>query len=193
MLVWFDVWLVVGWIGVEICGVILFGELDVVIVEVIQVVLVCYKVIFFWDQSYFDDQIQEVFVYLFGELVVYFIVLFCEGICFFFELDGVEGCWVNFWYIDVIFVEVYLKVLILCSVVVLEFGGDIVWVNMVSVYVDLLVELCELVDWFWVVYSNEYDYVGVKFSVLVEQLENYCKVFILIVYEIEYLVVCVYL
>lgn len=92
-------------------------------------------------------------------MVVYLIVLFVDGSVVLFEFDFVYGVCVNLWYIDVIFVDVYLKILILCVVVILLFGGDIVWVNMVVVYVYLFDLLCVFVDMLWVLYMNVYDYV----------------------------------
>lgn len=150
---------VVGWIGVEIVDVWLLVMFDDVMFDVIQVVLLCYKVLFFCGQYYFDDIVQEVFVCCFGDMVVYLIVLFVDGSVVLFEFDFVYGVCVNLWYIDVIFVDVYLKILILCVVVILLFGGDIVWVNMVVVYVYLFDLLCVFVDMLWVLYMNVYDYV----------------------------------
>lgn len=43
----FDIVFVVGWIGVEVCGVVFGGDIDDVMIVVICVVFNCYKVIFF--------------------------------------------------------------------------------------------------------------------------------------------------
>lgn len=187
-----DIHPVAGRIGAEIRGIKLSGELDAATVEAIQQALVQYKVIFFREQTYLDDQSQEAFAHLLGEPIAHPTVPVRDGTRFLMELDGTRGQRANSWHTDVTFVDAYPKASILRSVLAPVSGGDTVWANTAAAYNDLSVELRALADHLWAVHSNEYDYAARKPDVAVEKLEEYRKVFTSTVYETEHPVVRVH-
>lgn len=187
-----DIHPIAGRIGAEIRGVTLSGDLDAATVEAIQAALVQHKVVFFRGQAHLDDQGQEAFAKLLGDPIAHPTVPVREGTRYLLQLDGAEGQRANSWHTDVTFVDAYPKASILRSVVAPAAGGDTVWANTASAYVDLPEPLRALADTLWAVHSNEYDYAGVRPSVSVEKLEEYRKVFASTVYETEHPVVRVH-
>ncbi|MDD2057579.1 TauD/TfdA family dioxygenase [Pseudomonas putida] len=187
-----DIHPVAGRIGAEIRGVQLSADLEPAVIEAIQAALVKYKVIFFRAQHHLDDQGQEAFAHLLGEPIAHPTVPVREGTRYLLELDGGEGRRANSWHTDVTFVDAYPKASILRSVVAPESGGDTVWANTATAYLDLPAELQALADQLWAVHSNEYDYAAAKPNVTQEQQESYRRIFTSTVYETEHPVVRVH-
>src|SRR5690606_7626107 len=71
-------------------------------------------------------------------------------------------------------------------------GGDTVWANTHTAYLDLNPELRALAEKLWAVHSNEYDYAARKPDASDEALRRYNEVFTSTLYETEHPVVHVH-
>ncbi|GFM72640.1 hypothetical protein PSCICL_36320 [Pseudomonas cichorii] len=187
-----DIQPIAGRIGAQVNGIALSADLDAATVDAIQAALVQYKVLFFRGQTHLDDQSQEAFARLLGDLIAHPTVPVRDGTRYLMQLSGADGQRANSWHTDVTFVDAYPKASILRSVIAPASGGDTVWANTAAAYNDLTPEIRELADQLWAVHSNEYDYAGIKPGVTSEKLEQYRKVFASTVYETEHPVVRVH-
>lgn len=182
-----------GRIGAEIRGIKLAADLPEEVRQFIQAAWVKYKVIFFRGQDHLDDAKQETLVTLFGEkAVAHPTAHIKEGSSYILELDSQLGGRANSWHTDVTFVDAYPKASILRGVVIPEAGGDTVWANTHTAYLDLPLHLRDLADKLWAVHSNEYDYATRKPHVNPDDLKRYHEVFTSTVYETRHPVVHVH-
>ncbi|TJZ68618.1 TauD/TfdA dioxygenase family protein [Chitiniphilus eburneus] len=184
---------VAGRIGAEIRGVKLSPDLPENIRDVVRQAWLKYKVIFFRGQTHLDDASQEQLVTLFGEKAVpHPTAHLKQGTSYVLELDSQQGGRANSWHTDVTFVDAYPLASILRGVTIPEAGGDTVWANTHTAYLDLSPELRDLADKLWAVHSNEYDYAARKPNASSEALKRYHEVFTSTVYETEHPVVHVH-
>ncbi|GIP44375.1 hypothetical protein J45TS6_28340 [Paenibacillus sp. J45TS6] len=184
---------VAGRIGAEVRGIDLAEDLFPAVVESIQEALLKYKVLFFRDQHQLDDEGQERFAKLLGELYAHPTVPVKDGTRAVLELDSAHGGRANAWHTDVTFVEAYPKASILRSVVIPPAGGDTVWANTAAAYEDLSPELKELAGSLRAIHSNAFDYVApAQQEVAREQTQRKNHVFASTVYQTEHPVVRVH-
>ncbi|BCL75854.1 hypothetical protein JHS3_15900 [Jeongeupia sp. HS-3] len=182
---------VAGRIGAEIRGVQLSGELSADVTADINAALLKHKVVFFRAQT-LDDAGQQAFAQLLGAPVAHPTVPAVDGTDYVLELDSAHGGRANSWHTDVTFVDAYPKASILRAIKIPEHGGDTVWANTHTAYLDLPKPLRELADKLWAVHSNEYDYASYRQNVSAEQIERYKNVFTSTLYETEHPVVHVH-
>ncbi|PWV95714.1 taurine dioxygenase [Paenibacillus cellulosilyticus] len=184
---------VAGRIGAEVRGIRLSGDLDQEEVNAIQQALLQHKVLFFRGQQHLDDEEQERFAKLLGELYAHPTVPVKEGTSSILELNSEHGGRANSWHTDVTFVDAYPKASILRGVVIPAAGGDTVWANTAAAYEDLPQELKDLADNLRAIHSNAYDYAtAVRKEISDEQLAKHRAVFASTVYETEHPVVRVH-
>lgn len=146
-------------IGAEIRNIKLSGDLQDHTITAIQKVLLEHKVIFFRDQAHLGDAEQEHFAHRLGRLSPHPTMNITKGTTSIIELDSARGgSRADFWHTDITFVDAYPKILVLRAVVIPPFGGDTVWSNTVTAYLDLPTPLRRLADELWAVHSNAYDY-----------------------------------
>lgn len=107
------------------------------------------------------------FVGLLGILIGYLVVIVFVDDVLIIMLINFEFGKVNCWYIDVMFVVNYLVVLVLCVVFLFSYGGLMLWVNIVVVYVELFELFKCFIENLWVLYINCYDYVMIKLLIVV--------------------------
>jgi alpha-ketoglutarate-dependent taurine dioxygenase len=187
---------VAGRIGAIIEGVKLSKDLKPEVFNFIRDAIIEHKVVFFRNQHHLDNQGQEEFAKLFGELVPHPTVSPLENSNYILELNSADGGRANAWHTDVTFVDAYPKFAILRSVEVPQAGGDTVWANTAAAYEDLPQELRDLVDKLWAVHTNEYDYAAKYRSIKNNGDEDVAKrheeEFTSVVYETEHPVVHVH-
>ncbi|MWC27012.1 TauD/TfdA dioxygenase family protein [Paenibacillus sp. MMS18-CY102] len=184
---------VAGRIGAEVKGLRLSGDLDREDVEAIQQALLQHKVLFFRGQQHLDDEEQERFAKLLGELYAHPTVPVKEGSSSILELNSYHGGRANSWHTDVTFVDAYPKASILRGVVIPAAGGDTVWANTASAYEDLPQELRDLADNLRAVHTNAYDYAtAIRKEVSEEDAKKSKAIFESTVYETEHPVVRVH-
>ncbi|MET4236312.1 alpha-ketoglutarate-dependent taurine dioxygenase [Bradyrhizobium sp. LA6.10] len=146
-------------IGAEIRNINLSGDLPDDTIAAIQHLLLQHKVIFFRGQGHLDDAGQEQFAIRLGRLSPHPTMNITKGTTSIIELNSVHGgSRADFWHTDITFVEAYPKILVLRGVVIPPFGGDTIWSNTTTAYLDLPGALQRLADELWAVHSNAYDY-----------------------------------
>lgn len=187
-----DIVPVAGRIGAEIRGIELSGDLDDITLAAIRAALVRHKVIFFRDQSRFDDAGQEAFAERFGKPVAHPTVPVAEGSRFLLDLDSREGYAASSWHTDVTFVPAYPEASILRAINVPEAGGDTLWANGVTAYEELPDGLKRLVDDLWALHTNDYDYAGAFANAPADRVKQHKAIFASTVYETEHPVVRVH-
>lgn len=187
-----DIAPVAGRIGAEIRGIQLSGTLDTPTVAAIRAALVRHKVIFFRDQTSFNDAEQEAFAELLGQPVAHPTVPVAEGSRFLLDLDSREGYAASSWHTDVTFVPAYPEASILRALTIPQAGGDTLWANGVTAYEELPDSLKTLVDNLWAVHTNDYDYAGAFANAPADRVQQHKAVFASTVYETEHPVVRVH-
>lgn len=181
---------VAGRIGAEVQDLHLDGDLPPDIVESLKNALLDHKVLFFRGQGHLDDAGQQAFTRLLGDLVEHPTAPSKHG--HILELDSDRGGRANSWHTDVTFDPAYPKYSVLRAVEIPAFGGDTVWANTHTAYLDLPQPLRELADKLWALHTNEYDYAHARPD-LTEQRERYQKeIFASTVYKTEHPVVHVH-
>jgi taurine dioxygenase len=179
-------------IGAEIRNIRLSGDLPDEVIRAINKTLLEHKVIFFRGQDHLDDAEQERFALRFGNLVPHPTIGASKGTASVLELDSSRGGGrADQWHTDVTFVDAYPKISVLRGVVIPPFGGDTVWSNTVTSYLDLAPPLQRLADELWAVHSNAYDY-AVKSRASEADRRHFDEVFTGTVYETEHPVVRVH-
>ncbi|MFL9875746.1 TauD/TfdA dioxygenase family protein [Paraburkholderia megapolitana] len=153
-----DIQPVTGRIGAEIRGVRLSSTLEPAVLDAVRAALLRHKVIFFRDQTHLTDAEQEAFAKRLGDPVSHPTVPVIDGTDYLLELDSHRGGRANSWHTDVTFVDAYPQASILRGVTIPEVGGDTVWANTATAYLDLPPPLQALAEQLWAVHSNEYDY-----------------------------------
>ncbi|GAB6991123.1 TauD/TfdA dioxygenase family protein [Paenibacillus pini] len=180
---------VAGRIGAVIKDIHLSGDLDLGTIQAIEEALLKYKVLFFRGQQHLDDASQEAFAKRLGQLYSHPTVPVKSGTSAVLELDSEHGGRANSWHTDISFVAAYPKASVLRSVVIPAAGGDTVWANTASAYLDLPEELRELVDKLRAEHTNAFDYASFAYN---QKLRNdpaflkYRKQFESTVYETEH-------
>ncbi|MBW8725906.1 MAG: TauD/TfdA family dioxygenase [Inquilinus limosus] len=182
---------IAGRIGAEIRGLRLSGDLDVATLDRLRAALHRHKVIFLRGQD-LDDAGQEAFARALGDPVAHPTQPVATGADFLLELDSTRGQRANSWHTDVTFVDAYPQASILRAVTVPEFGGDTIWANTATAYLDLPAPLRGLADQLWALHSNDYDYAAAHPEATPERLRYHRDVFASTVYETEHPVVRVH-
>lgn len=142
-------------IGAEIRNVKLSGDLPEQTIASINGLLLEHKVIFFRGQLHLDDAEQESFAIRFGELTPHPTLGAIKGTASIIELDSTRaGSRADLWHTDGTFVDAYPKIAVLRGIVMPPFGGDTVWSNTASAYLDLAPPLQGLADRLWAVHSR---------------------------------------
>ncbi|RXH24768.1 dioxygenase [Bradyrhizobium nanningense] len=175
-------------IGAEIRNIKLSGDLPDHTIAAINDVLLKHKVIFFRNQGHLDDAEQERFALRFGRLVPHPTIGATKGTASILELDSARFR-VDLWHSDGTFIEAYPKITVLRGVVIPPFGGDTVWSNTATAYLDLPLPLQRLADELWSVHSNDY---GLRPGTSEADKKYYDDVFTSTIYETEHPVVRVH-
>ncbi|MGL3104454.1 TauD/TfdA dioxygenase family protein [Bradyrhizobium sp. BR 1432] len=145
-------------IGAEIKDIKLSADLPDQTITAINGLLLEHKVIFFRDQGHLDDAEQERFALRFGKLVPPALGA-AEGTMAILELDSARGgVRADSWHIDISCMLAYPKISVLRGVVIPLVGGDTVWSNTATAYLDLPPPLQRLADDLWAVHSNAFDF-----------------------------------
>lgn len=177
-------------IGAEIKNIKLSGDLPDQTIAAIHSVLLERKVIFFRDQSHLDDAEQERFALRFGRLEPHPTMGATEGTASILDLDSDRpGSRVDVWHSDGVFVDAYPKITVLRGVVTPPFGGDTIWSNTATAYLDLPLPLQRLADKLWALHTNNY---GVRTSTSEADKKHFDEVFTTTIYETEHPVVRVH-
>ena len=184
---------VAGRIGAEISGVRLDGDLPERTVEDIRRALNQHKVLFFRGQNHLDDDEQEAFARLFGEIAGHPTIPPLAGTAAILELDAARGGGrVNYWHTDMTFLDAYPQASILRAVKVPSCGGDTVWANTAAAYHDLPRDLRGLADRLWGIHTNDYDYAAIRPNARDADRRHHAQVFTSTVFETEHPVVRVH-
>ncbi|HJP79008.1 MAG TPA: TauD/TfdA family dioxygenase [Pseudonocardiaceae bacterium] len=146
-------------IGARIDGVLLGGDLSAETVAQIRTALLANKVIFFRDQHNLDDQGQQAFARLLGELTQPHPTVRSTGLGNVLPIDAEHGK-ANSWHSDVTFVDRIPAISLLRAVTIPPYGGSTTWANTAAAYAKLPESLKALVDRLWAVHTNTYDYAG---------------------------------
>lgn len=179
-------------IGAEIRGIKLSGDLSNQTIAAINSMLLEHKVIFFRDQHHLDDAEQERFALRFGKLVPHPTLGATKGRASLVEIDSARsGYRADLWHTDLTFVDVYPKIAVLRGVVIPPFGGDTIWSNTATAYLELPPPLQRLADELWAVHSNAFDYT-VMARASEADAKHFDEVYTRTIYETEHPVVRVH-
>ncbi len=146
-----------GRIGAEIRGVDFSRSIDGAAAAAIWQALNAHKVVFFRG-AHLDDAGHERFAQALGDPVAHPTVGAHGASAYLMELDSVYGAKTNSWHTDVTFVPAYPSASILRAVTVPDHGGDTVWANTATAYLDLPAPLRALADTLRAVHTNLFDY-----------------------------------
>ena len=178
---------VAGRIGAEISGVRLDGDLPERTVDGIRRALHQHKVLFFRGQDHLDDEEQEAFGRLLGDIVGHPTLPPLAGTETILEIDAAHGGGrVNYWHTDMTFLDAYPQASILRAVKVPAHGGDTVWANTAAAYRDLPKDLRGLADRLWGIHTNDYDYAALRPNAREADLKRHAEVFTSTVFETEH-------
>ena len=155
-----DVHKVGGNIGAEITGVKVGGDLAPEVVAELRAALLAHRVVFLSGQGHADADTQQEFAALLGTPTKPHPTVAGDGKAV-LPIDS-DFSKANSWHTDVTFVDRIPAISILRAVTLPPYGGTTVWANTVRAYETLHPGLRALVDGFWAVHSNLYDYVGTK-------------------------------
>lgn len=176
-------------IGAEIRGIKLSGDLSNQTIAAINSMLLEHKVIFFRDQHHLDDAEQERFALRFGKLVPHPTLGATKGRASLVEIDSARsGYRADLWHTDLTFVDAYPKIAVLRGVVIPPFGGDTIWSNTATAYLELPPPLQRLADELWAVHSNAFDYT-VMARASEADAKHFDEVYTRTIYETEHPVV----
>ncbi|MGY4175015.1 alpha-ketoglutarate-dependent taurine dioxygenase [Bradyrhizobium sp. USDA 4518] len=179
-------------IGAEVKNIELSGDLPDRAIAAINSLLLEHKVIFFRNQRHLNDVEQERFAARFGKLTPHPMLGAARGTASLLELDSTRGgSRADVWHADGTFADAYPKILVLRAVVMPTFGGDTVWSNTASAYLDLPPPLQRLAEELWAVHSNVFDYAGIARVREVDK-KHFDEVFTRTVFETEHPVVRVH-
>jgi len=175
-----------GRIGAEVMDVKLSGTLTPVEVGGVRQTLLAHRVIFFRDQTQFDDAAQEAFSRLLGELVPHPTERVRAGTLGMLELDAASGnARADQWHTDVTFLDAPPRYSILRAVRIPPYGGDTSWANTVAAYQSLSPELKRLAESLWAVHTNKYDYAAQYVHSSEAERRHYEEIFSKQIYETE--------
>ncbi|WP_426441233.1 TauD/TfdA dioxygenase family protein [Bradyrhizobium genosp. P] len=179
-------------VGAEIRNITLSGDLPDLTIAAINRLLLEHKVLFFRDQGHLDDVEHERFAVRFGRLVPHPMLGAMKGTASMIELDSARAASrADLWHSDGTFVDAYPKIAVLRGVVIPAFGGDTVWSNTATAYLDLPASLRRLADELWAVHSNAFDYAVMARGSEADK-KHFDEVFTRTVYETEHPVVRVH-
>lgn len=153
----YDILPISGRIGAEIRGVDFTRPIDGPTARAIWKTLNRHKVVFF-RRAHLDDAGHERFANALGDPVAHPTVGAHGASAYLMELDSVYGAKTNSWHTDVTFVPAYPSASILRAITVPDFGGDTVWANTATAYLDLPEPLRTLADTLRAVHTNLFDY-----------------------------------
>ena len=175
-----------GRIGAEILGIKLGGAMSPAAVGAIRQALLAHRVIFFRDQTQFDDPAQEAFSGLLGEMVPHPTERVRAGTLGILELDAAAGnARSDTWHTDVTFVDAPPRYSVLRAVRIPAYGGDTCWANTVAAFEALSPELKRLAESLWAVHTNKYDYAAQFVHSSEAERRHYEEVFAQKIYETE--------
>ncbi|MGY4473596.1 TauD/TfdA dioxygenase family protein [Bradyrhizobium sp. USDA 3364] len=141
-------------IGAEIRNIKLSGDLPDEIITTINGLLLEHKVIFFRDQGHLDDVEQERFAKRFGKLASNPTYGANKGTISTLEIASVRPPFrADIWHMDWSCRHAYPKISVLRGVVIPPLGGDTMWSNTATAYLDLPRPLQRLADDLWAVHS----------------------------------------
>ena len=146
-------------IGARIGGIRLGGDLPAETVAQIRTALLANKVIFFRNQHSLDDQGQQAFARLLGQLTQPHPTVRSTGLGNILPIDAEHGK-ANSWHSDVTFVDRVPAISLLRAVTIPPYGGSTTWANTAIAYAKLPESLKALADRLWAVHTNAYDYAG---------------------------------
>lgn len=171
-------------LGAEVANIKLSGDLPDQAIAAIKNLLLEHKVIFFRDQRHLDDLEQERFSLRFGTLVPHPTIGSTKGTASILAVDSAcAGSRVDLWHSDGTFIDAYPKITVLRAVVIPPFGGDTIWSNTVTAYLDLPQPLQGLADELWALHTNNY---GVRTGASEVDKAYFDQVFTRTVYETEH-------
>lgn len=162
---------VAGSIGAEIHGLRLSGDLDAATVLAIRAALLRYKVVFFRGQDHLNDDNQEAFAALFGELQKHPMVKAAGNSAALLELT--EGYSASVWHTDLTFVTEPSALAILRPIALPSFGGDTLWANAANAYLRLPEPLRALADKLWAIHATDFDFDGAFNDEYKAKMKNY--------------------
>ena len=175
-----------GRIGAEVLDFKLTGTLTAAEVGAVRETLLAHRVIFFRDQTQFDDPAQEAFSALLGALVPHPTERIRAGTQGMLELDAATGnARADQWHTDVTFLDAPPRYSILRAVRIPAYGGDTSWANTVAAYDELSPELKRLAESLWAVHTNKYDYAAQYVFSSDAERRHYEEVFAKKIYETE--------
>jgi alpha-ketoglutarate-dependent sulfate ester dioxygenase len=184
---------IAGHIGAQISGARLDGDLPDRTIEDMRRALNQHKVLFLRGQNHLDDDEQEAFARLLGEIVGHPTLPPLTGTTAILELDAAHGGGrVNYWHTDMTFLDAYPKASILRAIKVPSRGGDTVWANTSAAYRDLPEDLRVLADQLWGIHTNDYDYAAIRLNSREADLRRHAEVFTSTVFITEHPVVRVH-
>lgn len=179
-------------IGAIITNIRLSGDLSPRVVEEIKTLAARHKVLFFRHQDHLDDQEQEAFASLLGDLAPHPTQHVREGTASVLELDSEHGGRADQWHTDVTFLPAYPKYSVLRGVVIPPSGGDTIWANTSAAYEALPPALKLLADNLRAVHSNVYDYAAHRPKATEAEKQHYRDIFASTGFETEHPVVRVH-
>ncbi|WP_027528006.1 TauD/TfdA family dioxygenase [Bradyrhizobium sp. Ec3.3] len=141
-------------IGAEIKNIELSSDLPDHTIGAINTLLLEHKVIFFRDQGHLDDVEQERFALRFGKLAPNPTFGATKGTMSIIDIDSARPPFrTDLWHMDWSCLDAYPKISVLRAVVIPPVGGDTVWSNTATAYLDLPPPLRRLADDLWAVHS----------------------------------------
>jgi taurine dioxygenase len=147
------------WIGAEIPGVRLGGDLDLETVAAIRLALFRHKVLFFRGQHHLTDDEQEKFGKLLGELAPHPIAPALDGTEAVLNIVSDDAA--ERWHRDVTFIPAFPLASILRAVSVPPRGGETMWANTAAAYRKLPAPLRDLADKLWMLHTDTCDQAGI--------------------------------
>lgn len=145
-------------IGAEIGNIKLSGDLPDQAIAAINNLLLEHKVLFFRDQGHLDDAEHERFAVRWGTLTPPVLGVAAQETMSLVEIDAAHGVRGDTWHIDGACMDAYPKICVLRGVMIPPLGGDTIWSNAATAYLDLPPPLRRLADDLWAVHSNVYDF-----------------------------------
>lgn len=141
-------------IGAEIKNIKLSGDLPDQAIAAINGLLLEHKVIFFRDQDHLDDAEQERFALRFGKPAPNPTLGETEGTMSILDINSArKDIRTNIWHVDWSCMDTYPKISVLRGVVIPPVGGDTLWSNTATAYLDLPLPLQRLANDLWAVHS----------------------------------------
>lgn len=148
-------------IGAEVRSVSVSADWSDALLAQVRQALHRHKVLFFRGQHHLDDDAQQAFGRLWGQLVPHPTVP-SRGGTHILELDSQQGGRADSWHTDVTFEAAFPAFSILRAVTIPLVGGDTVWANTAAAYAALPEPLRMLADTLWARHGNDYDYAATR-------------------------------